>query len=183
MSEDGELMDAVASGHVEAFEELYTRYSDRAYRLAWSVCHNAERSEDAVQEAFTSIWRSRSRYAPEYGTVAAWLLTVVRYRAIDVARRNARHASRRTDDEPIQLLSAPGALAEEAVGRSESAHVLALLKNLPDAQQEVIALAFYGELTHTEIAERLGLPPGTVKGRMRLGMDKLRRELQRPPGT
>ena len=111
--------------------------------------------------------------------VAAWVLTIARYRAIDIARRNAPHAAHRASDERLHTLPAPANIAELVAGRAEAHDLLGLLAQLPDAQREVITLAFYGQLTHTEIAEHLHLPAGTVKGRMRLGLQRLRGDIDR----
>lgn len=174
MREDDLLMARVKGGSVDAFEVLYDRYSARAYRLARSICHDQGHAEDAIQEAFLSLWKSRAAYQPQRGTVAAWLLTAVRYRAIDVTRRDHKHASRRTGEHALALHPTQGAFADQVANRDEADRLRALLNRLPDAQREVITLAFYGELNHTEIATALGLPAGTVKGRMRLGLHKLR---------
>ncbi len=139
-------MSEICAGRVEALVELYDRYCDRAYRVAISVCGDENRAQAAVREVFLSVWRSRASYRPQSGSVAAWLLSSVRYQTIDL----------------------------EAVHRDQSDPLVASLAVLPDAQQEVIALAYYGELSHTEIAAQLKLPIGTVKGRMRLGLQKLR---------
>lgn len=170
------LMGEVDAGSLQAFGQLYDRYCNRAYRLAHSVCRDDGRAEDAVQEAFLAVWNSPASYRADRGTVAAWLLTVVRYRAIDLARRNARHELGRTDGGLLDLNGAPEAedLIERAISRDDARNLRASLAELPDVQQEVIALAFYGELSHTEIAAQLQLPTGTVKGRMRLGLEKLR---------
>jgi RNA polymerase sigma-70 factor (ECF subfamily) len=172
--DDELLMAQVKAGSVEAFEELYERYRGRAYRVAWSVCHDPSRSEDAVQEAFISVWSDRAKYLPQRGTVAAWLLTAVRYRAIDASRRDRKHSDRRAPAQRIDLHPATENLAEQAVSRQEVHRLRVLLTQLPEAQREVVTLAFYGELSHTEIATALDLPAGTVKGRMRLGLQKLR---------
>jgi RNA polymerase sigma-70 factor, ECF subfamily len=145
--------------------------------VAWSVCRDESRAEEAVQEAFVSIWRSRATYRPQRGAVAAWVLTVARHRAIDIARRHDRYAAQRATAHGLATRSAPDEVAAQAVDRADAGRLQALLARLPDTQQEVIALAFYGQLTHTEIAKQLGLPPGTVKGRMRLGLHKLREGL------
>lgn len=174
---DDLLMERMQAGSVDAFDELYDRFGDRAHRVAWSVCLDAGRAEDAVQEAFLSVWRSRARYRSQRGTVAAWLLSVVRHRAIDAQRRNEKHAARRAGDEQLGNHPAEDNVAHQVVERAEVRHLNTLLARLPDAQQEVITLAFYGQLTHMEIAEQLGLAPGTVKGRMRLGLHKLRNDL------
>jgi RNA polymerase sigma-70 factor (ECF subfamily) len=179
MHGDDLLMAQVKGGSVDAFEGLYDRYSARAYRVAWSVCHNQGHAEDAVQEVFLSIWKRRMAYQPQRGTVAAWLLTAVRHRAIDVVRRDHKHASRRASEHTFAVHRTPGALADQVANRDEAERFRALLTRLPDAQCEVITLAFYGELTHTEIATALDLPTGVVKGRMRLGLQKLRTNIEK----
>ena len=160
-----------------AFDEVYARYRDRAYRVAWSACYDKGRAEDAVQEAFLAIWRRSGSYSAQRGTVAAWVLTIVRYRAIDVARRNGSVASHETGD--IDPGERPGTddVDQQILQREEHDRLHLLLSRLPDAQHEAITLAFYGQLTHTEITERLNLPAGTVKGRIRLGMNQLRADL------
>lgn len=174
-----ELMARVTAGSVPAFAEIYDRYCDRAYRVARSVCREHGRAEEAVQEAFLTVWRSSGSYRSERGSVSAWLLTMVRHRAIDLARRNGSHEHRRASEG--QLANLPGSAdpSEEVISRDDVARLRASLEKLPDAQHEVITLAFFGELSHVEIATQLGLPPGTVKGRMRLGMQKLSATLTR----
>jgi RNA polymerase sigma-70 factor (ECF subfamily) len=176
---DDRLMMQVKAGNVEAFRELYDLYCDRAYRVAWSVCRDRGRAEDAVQEAFVSIWSARASYSRHRGSVAAWLLTATRYRAIDVARRDHEHSTRRIGEQVLEAQPSTWDVGEQAVTRDEAHRLGEVLTQLPDAQREVIALAFYGELSHTEIATALKLPAGTVKGRMRLGMRKLRTGLER----
>jgi RNA polymerase sigma-70 factor, ECF subfamily len=176
---DDLVMSRVRAGSVDAFEELYERYCDRAIQVARSVCHDAWCAEDAVQEAFLSVWRGRAAYQPQRGSVAAWLLTTVRYRAIDVARRDRTHASRRAHESTLDSHSVPGSsVAALGMSRADASRLRALLAQLPDAQREVITLAFYGELSHSEIAVALQLPRGTVKGRMRLGLKKLRMSIE-----
>jgi RNA polymerase sigma-70 factor, ECF subfamily len=177
MHDDDLLMSQVKDGSVEAFAELYDRYSVRAHRVARSICHDQGHAEDAIQEAFLSIWKSRTAYQSQRGTVAAWLLTTVRYRAIDIARRDHKHAVRRAGEHTLVAHPTPGALADQVAHRDEADRLRSLLTRLPDAQREVVTLAYYGELTHTEIATALGLPAGTVKGRMRLGLHKLRESI------
>jgi RNA polymerase sigma-70 factor (ECF subfamily) len=178
-SKDDRLMAQMQAGSVDAFAEIYDRYCARAYRVAWSICHDEDCAEDSVQEAFLSVWNGRAAYSRERGSLAAWLLTVVRYRAIDVARRHHKHAGRRAAEHTLNTHPAPVNIAEQAVARDEAHRLRYLLTQLPDAQREVITLAYYGELTHTEIATALELPPGTVKGRMRLGLHKLRAEIEK----
>jgi len=175
--DDERLLAETVSGSRAAFEHLYQRFYSRAHRVAWSVCRDDGRAEEAVQEAFIAIWRTGGSYRAELGTVAAWLLSLVRYRAIDVARANTTHAGKRADEEESVLQSVAGALADQVVDRDGATHLRALLQLLPDAQREVVTLALYGQLSHAEIAAKLQLPPGTVKGRMRLGLRRLRRSI------
>lgn len=176
---DAELMRGVQSDDARAFEALYDRNAALAWSLARSICHDAGRAEDAVQDAFLSAWRSRASYRHETGSVRAWLMTIVRNRALDSLRRESasRRAPLAADDYtgPDPAGTSP---QDEVISRSEAGALRARLQGLPDAQAEVIALAFYGELTHTEIAQRLSLPEGTVKGRMRLGLEKLREQIE-----
>ena len=175
---DGELMAKVTAGSVDSFIDLYDRYCGRAHNVARAVCRDDGRAQEAVQEGFLSVWNSRANYRPQQGTVAAWLLTVVRYRAIDMARGDRRHALRRASDDQLERRSAVDEPFETAVKRDDALRLQAALATLPDAQAEVITLAYYGQLSHGEIAAHLGLPAGTVKGRMRLGLEKLRADIE-----
>jgi len=177
--DDNEVMASVKAGSVDALGVLYDRYGDRAHWIAWSVCGDDGRTQEAVQETFISIWTTRESYEQQRGKVAAWVLTIARHRAIDIARRNAPHAAHRASDERLHTLPAPANVAELVVGRAEAHDLQGLLAQLPDAQREVITLAFYGQLTHAEIAEHLHLPAGTVKGRMRHGLQRLRGDIDR----
>lgn len=170
-------MGEVSAGSVEAFRELYERFCDRAYRVAFSVCRDEGGAQDAVQEAFLSLWNSRTSYRPERGTVAAWLLTVVRYRAIDLARRHGSHAARWGNDDQLEKDPAPDDISDKIIHQDDSDRLQASLAILSDEQREVITLAYYGQLSHAEIATQLGLPSGTVKGRMRRGLQKLRADI------
>lgn len=172
--DDEWLLGEVASGSPEAFERLYHRFHAEARRVALSVCRDSGRAEDAVQEAFVAIWRTAGTYRSERGTVAAWLLSLVRYRAIDIARANGKHAGKRADEEETARHPLPGVLADQVVDRDSAAELKRRLQLLPDAQREVVTLAFYDQLSHAEIAAKLQLPSGTVKGRMRLGLQRLR---------
>ena len=175
---DHELIRRSQANDVEAFEQLYDRYGALAYRVARSVCRDPHRAEEAVQDGFLAIWRSRSRYNPELGTVKAWSISVVRHRAIDLNRREASSRRSVLADADRAVTLPPSSSAEDhALARSDADDLRASLERLPDAQAEVIALAFYGQLTHAEIGQRLSLPAGTVKGRMRLGLEKLRKQM------
>jgi RNA polymerase sigma-70 factor, ECF subfamily len=171
------LMQEVQAGERPALGELYDRLAARAYRAAFAVCHDRECAQDAVQDAFVSMWFSRATYEPARGSVAAWALAIVRHRAIYLARRRSLAAG--IDDGAARLDERPANddVPADVAARADAERLDTLLARLPATQREVIRLGFFDGLTHTEIARRLALPPGTVKGRMRLGLTKLRSEL------
>jgi RNA polymerase sigma-70 factor, ECF subfamily len=176
---DEELMRRVQADDARAFGELYDRHVARALKVARSVGHQSTRAEDAVQEGFLSVWRSRGSYQPGMGSFRAWAMTIIRHRAVDSIRSD-RAVTRAQAADPEEGLPdrASASLQDEAIERSERQAVRVSLTRLPEAQAEVIALAFFGELSHTEIAAQLSLPAGTVKGRMRLGLTKLRKQME-----
>ena len=171
---DEELMRRIQSGDTRAFEDLYDRHSARAFGLALFICRDHQRAEDAVQDGFLAIWRRRATYNPARGGARPWLLTVLRHCSIDVLRRAGTHDRLRASDIELEFLAAPGCVVDGAAMKDDAERVRASLRALPALQRQAIALAYFGGLTHTEIAARLQLPAGTVKGRIRLGMDKVR---------
>ena len=175
---DEELMPLVQRGDPRAFELLYDRHGGAAFSLAYRMVGNRVTAEDITQEAFLSIWRSRQRYESARGSVRTWVLGIVHHRTIDALRRNLVHDRRRTDAEGVEEREqAPELTDVEAVRRDEARTVRTALDALPEEQTRVIRLAYFGGFTHTEIADMLEMPVGTVKGRMRLGLDKMRRAL------
>lgn len=177
---DEELMVRVQADQPDAFGELFDRFGSKAYRVAYAIGHNGTRAEDIVQDAFLSIWRARADYEPQRGSVNAWVIGIVRNRALDSLRRHWRHDSRLAEGEHIlDGLPAPGSTEQATGERHEAAHLRSVLAQLPAAQSEVIALAYFGELSTTEIATELALPLGTVKGRMRLGLERMRPQVER----
>jgi RNA polymerase sigma-70 factor (ECF subfamily) len=174
---DAFLMQEVQAGKRVALGELYDRFAVRALRTALSVCHDRDCAEDAVQDAFVSIWSARATYQPARGSVAGWAMSIVRHRAIYLARR--RSLTARHEEGPARLERQPGRddVPGDLAARIETERLAGFLARLPPAQREVIQLGFFDGLTHEQIARRLALPPGTVKGRMRLGLTKLRCEL------
>ncbi len=175
-------MHLVKEGDARAFEVLYDRHSGPAFSLAYRMVGNRVVAEDVSQEAFVSIWRSRLRYQSERGSVRTWVLGIVHHRAIDALRRNTVHDKRRASAEGIEeRFEAPEQTDLEVVRRDEARVVRAALEDLPDEQVRVIELAYFGGFSHSQIADQLDMPIGTVKGRMRLGLDKLRRSLIREP--
>jgi len=177
---DEALMIRAQADDTDAFAELYDRHGERAFRVARAICCDHGRAEEAVQEGFLAIWRSRAAYRPVAGSFCAWAMKAVKNRAIDssrhVAARPQTHTGDLDGDRP-QADPTSTTPQGEAIAQSEREELLASLRRLPEAQAEVIVLAFYGELSHSEIAAHLDLPAGTVKGRMRLGLEKLRREM------
>jgi RNA polymerase sigma-70 factor, ECF subfamily len=169
---DAALMQGVQDGQHFALGELYERLALPAYRVAFSVCHDRDCAQDAVQDAFVSIWSSRATYKPERGSVEGWAMTIVRHRAIHLAR--SRSTTARRDEAGLDDQAARDDVPSDFAARDETEQLLELLTLLPPAQREVIRLGFFDGLTHEEIARRLALPPGTVKGRMRLGLTRLR---------
>ena len=175
---DEEVMQLVQRGDPRAFELLYDRHGGAAYSLAYRIVGKQSTAEDVVQEALLSIWRSRLRYDQTRGSVRTWILGIVHNRAIDGIRRNAVHDRRReTLDVVEERHEAPERTDVEVARREEARTVRGALEILPAEQRRAIELAYFGGFTQTQIAELLGEPVGTVKGRMRLGLDKMRREL------
>jgi RNA polymerase sigma-70 factor (ECF subfamily) len=171
-------MALVQAGDAAAFEALYDRHGAAAFSLAYRIVGTRAAAEDATQDAFLSIWRTHAGYRRERGSVRNWILRVVHHRTIDSLRRNLVHDKRRASAEGIEETEpAQERTDAEALARDEASTIRAAVARLPQEQVRVIEMAYFGGLTHTEIAERLDMPLGTVKGRMRLGLDKLRSEL------
>jgi RNA polymerase sigma-70 factor (ECF subfamily) len=175
---DEELMQLVRRADAEAFQVVYERHARAAFSLAYRMCGARPAAEDVVQEAFLSLWRSGARYDRARGSVRTWVLGIVHNRAIDALRRSVVHDRRRASDEGIEeRFEAPERTEAEVARRDEAAEIRAALRTLPAEQSRVIELAYYGGFTHMEIATMLDAPVGTVKGRMRLGLEKMRVQL------
>lgn len=159
----------------DAFELVYDRHSGAAYSLAYRICGDRTAADDVLQEAFMSVWRSGSRYAPTLGSVRSWILSITHNRAIDFIRRAIRHESRQVYDDSIaERLAAASDTEATALGRQSDEETRTLLNDLSPDQRKVIELSFYGGFSHSEISDLLRVPLGTVKGRMRLGLAKLK---------
>jgi RNA polymerase sigma-70 factor, ECF subfamily len=168
-------MELVRGGEARAFEVVFDRHAGPAFSLAYRMCGSTARAEDIVQEAFLSLWRSGARYDRARGSVRSWVLSAVHNRAIDALRRELSSTSRDVFVERIaEQLRSPRETAAEAEQRDDARRVRSALGELPADQRRVIELAYFGGFTHSQIAEMLDLPTGTVKGRMRLGLTKLR---------
>ncbi len=172
-------MQLVQRGDPRAFELVYDRHSGAAFSLAYRMVGRGNVAEDVVQEAFLSIWRSGARYERARGSVRTWVLGIVHHRAIDQLRRSSVHDKRRASDEGLEERLESGERTDNEVARrEEAASIRSAMDTLPADQSHVIELAYFGGFTHTEIAGILEAPVGTVKGRMRLGLEKLRNQLR-----
>jgi len=170
---DEALVALVARGDEDALAELYDRVGRVAYGLALRVLRDERHAEDAVQEAFLQVWRSAATFRAERAKASTWILTLVHRRAVDLVRREERRQA-----DPLTDDSAAGVGREEtdeaAWLRFERERVQAALKQLPDVQREALELAYYGGFSQSELAERLGVPLGTIKSRMFAGLARLR---------
>ncbi len=176
---DEELMELVAGNDADAYEVVLERHADAAFSLAYRICGRRSLAEDIVQEALLAVWRSGARYDRTRGSVRTWTLGIVHNRAVDALRRSGVHERRRVSDEGIEeTLEAAERTESQALENSASREIRGALGELPPEQRRVIELAYFGGFTHAEIASMLGTPVGTVKGRMRLGLGKLRDHLQ-----
>jgi len=164
-----------------AFEVMFDRHSGAAFSLAYRMCGRRTLAEDVVQEAFLSLWRRGCRFDGTRGSVRSWLLGAVRNKAIDSFRHESAKAGRDVnDEEAIGAMPAREETEREVERRDDARHVHDALARLPGEQRRVIDLAYFGGYTTREIADMLDLPAGTVKGRMRLGLVKLRLSLGEP---
>jgi RNA polymerase sigma-70 factor (ECF subfamily) len=171
---DEDLISLVQTKDAEAFAVLYDRHGRVAYSLAYRMMGERQAAEDLVQDAFLKLWRSARSYRPERGSVRTWLLSIVHNQGIDQIRSSA---SRRRTQDKVEA-SAPRFQPSEAFAQSwrnaQREQVREALKTLPQEQLKVLELAYFSGYTHVEIAELLDLPLGTVKGRMRLGLKKVK---------
>ena len=171
---DEDLISLVEAADAEAFATLYDRHSRAAFSLAYRMMGERQASEDLAQDAFLKLWCSATSYRPERGSVRTWLLSIVHNRGIDQIRSQA---SRRRTQEKIEA-SAPRSQPSEAFAEtwrnSQREQVRQALSHLPPEQLKILELAYFSGYTHVEISKLLSLPLGTVKGRMRLGLKKIR---------
>jgi RNA polymerase sigma-70 factor (ECF subfamily) len=173
---DEALVALVARRDEAALAALYDRFGRIAYGLALRVVRDRSLAEDAVQEAFMTVWRTADRFVAERAKASSWILTFVHRRAVDVVRREERRRA-----EPLESAPEPVAAAgpeEEAWLRLQRERVQRALRALPDQQREALELAYFGGFTQSELAERLGLPLGTIKSRMFTGLARLRELLE-----
>jgi RNA polymerase sigma-70 factor, ECF subfamily len=179
---DEDLMLRIQGDDIRAFEELYDRYSARAFGLTRAICGSSHHAEEALQDGFVAVWRSRGTFDCTRGSARSWLLAVIRRRSLDVMHRTRRDDALRESDDALGVLFAPDSTARDGEQHDTTDWVRGSLLRVPVTQRDVIVLAYFGGLNHTEIAARLQVPAGTVKGRMRLGLQKVRAEIS-PTGS
>jgi len=171
-SDDAVLVERVHAGDAEALRSLYERYGAIVFGMTYRLLGDRQAAEECTQDVFVSVWRTADGYQPERAQVSTWILAIARNRAIDATRRRA---ARPVDPHEDVWSTDESPDASELVSAADVAErVAAAMAELPAAQREALSLAYFDGLSHTEIAKRLGLPIGTVKGRTRLALDRLR---------
>jgi RNA polymerase sigma-70 factor (ECF subfamily) len=180
---DEDLLSFVGQGDSEAFTILYDRYGRAAFSLAYRVMGERQAAEDLVQDAFLKLWRSATSYRSERSGVGTWLFSIVRNRGIDQLRS---HASRRRTQDRLEAFtprSQPSEASAETWRNSQRDRVRDALNTLPPEQLKVLELAYFSGYTHVQVSELLDVPLGTIKGRMRLGLKKMRVYFDHPKLT
>ncbi len=177
-------MALVQAGDADAFEVVYDRHCNAAFSLAYRMCGRRASAEDVLQDTFLVLWRSSAQYDRNRGSVRNWILRIVHNRAVDALRRGTvrdRHVFH--EEGAVERVAGSENTEEQTLGREGASEVRGALGGLPVEQRRVIELAYFGGFTHTEIASMLQMPVGTVKGRMRLGLAKLRLTLAAEEGV
>lgn len=175
---DDVLLQLINLGNESALGALYDRYGRMAYSLAYRILGDVQAAEDAVQEGFINVWRRAGSFSATRGSARTWILAVVHHRSIDIGRRRRGLTPRELPLELAQLPEHPHDTWSEVSNTLDRELLNGCLERIPEAQREVIRLAYFEGYTQREIAELIGIPLGTVKGRIRIGMAKLRSLLQ-----
>jgi RNA polymerase sigma-70 factor, ECF subfamily len=176
-ADEGVLLQRVGRGDEDALLTLHKRYVNLVYSMAWRVLQDVGQAEEVTQDIFVKLWQKGHQYDPKRGRFASWLLSVTRFAAIDRLRRNGRRpmsAELPAGEQNGQLSLEQLLPATDHESWERGQHLRLLMGQLPTDQRQIIELAYFGGLTHSELAEHLGLPLGTVKSRLRLGLEKLR---------
>jgi len=178
---DEELMGRVADGDARAFQVIYDRHHRQAFSLARRVMGDSGGAEEATQEAFLSLWRGAATFNPERAALRTWLFTLVRNRSIDLLRRRGTRTALRQEwsQDAVERIEAPERTEDQVLASHERDRARRLVAQLPPEQREVIDLSYFAGHTQTEIATQIGIPLGTVKGRARLALGKLRHAAER----
>ncbi len=172
LADDAALVRRLDDGDADALRVLYERYGGIVFGMTYRLLGDRHAAEECTQDVFVSVWRTAGAYEPARARVSTWLLTIARNRAIDATRRRA---ARPVDPhEDVWTTEQAPDTADLVSQADEATRVAAAMAELPDAQREALSLAYFDGLSHTEIAQRLEVPVGTVKGRIRLALDRLR---------
>jgi RNA polymerase sigma-70 factor, ECF subfamily len=171
---DEDLISLVVGSNAEAFATLYDRHGRAAYSLSYRMMGEKQAAEDLVQDAFLKVWRGAGSYRTERGSVRTWILSIVHNRGIDQLRSLASRRRTQNKVEASAPKSEPSEAFAETWSNSQREQVREALGTLPPEQLKILELAYFSGYTHVEISELLDLPLGTVKGRMRLGLKKIR---------
>ena len=171
---DEDLISLVGGSDAEAFATLYDRHGRAAYSLSYRMMGEKQAAEDLVQDAFLKVWRGAGSYRTERGSVRTWILSIVHNRGIDQLRSLASRRRTQNKVEASAPISQPSEAFAETWSNSQREQVREALGTLPPEQLKILELAYFSGYTHVEISELLDLPLGTVKGRMRLGLKKIR---------
>jgi RNA polymerase sigma-70 factor (ECF subfamily) len=177
-ADDVKLVERIASGDADALGELYDRYGRVAFGVVYRMLPGPEAAEEVAQDAFHAVWRQARSYRPHRGSVRTWLLAICRNAAIDWRRTRGKRLEREVTIEAAADLLSDARVDERVVSAARAERVRKVVGELPKEQREVLALAFWGGYSQTEIAARTGTPLGTVKSRVRLAMNKLRESLE-----
>ena len=177
---DEVLLERLAAGTDQtALSELYDRYQAAMYGLAMRITNDAALAQDAVQEAFVGVWRNAGRYSAGRASVRTWMLSITHHRAIDIVRRRRPAATLPETETVDESLRVPDVWAE-VVRAVDGDALRRAMEALSGAQRQSIEMAYFEGLTQVEIADRAGIPLGTVKSRVRLGLQQLRKLLEEP---
>ena len=174
--DDGALLARIAEGDTGAFETLYERYSGAAYSVAIGMLKDAAQAQEVAQDVFLAIWRGAREFDPARGSARTWILSVAHHKSVDAVRRSRRNSTVPLSD----TMTGDADVIEAAQARVDAGRVRRALEALSIEQRAAIVLAYYGGYTQQEIAQRLGVPLGTIKTRIRDGLLRLRTVLPAP---
>jgi RNA polymerase sigma-70 factor (ECF subfamily) len=180
---DAQLAHRIRAGDTEALGELYDRYASTAIGVALRVVGDREEAEDVVHDAFVAVWRKIDRFDADRGSLRAWLMTVVRNRAIDRIRARRPGMDLEDADERSLLRTGPNPTWEAALRQTSATEVRSAMAALPEEQRRAVELAYFEGYTYREVADLTGVPPGTANGRLRLALGKLRDSLAGTAGA
>ena len=176
---DAEAVERTLRGERDAYRVLVERHSRNVFRMAYRMTGNSHDAEEVVQEGFFNVWRNAPRYAEDRGSVRTWVLSIIHHQAIDKLRRSRSRKMEAQIERAGEVVDHQDVFQEVAASL-ERQRIGQALRRLPNEQRTTIELAYFGGYSHSEIAGLLRIPLGTVKGRLRLGMDKLRSLLAEP---